>query len=70
MISKETLMSMTFQLNRKQPSYLIAMSTLKNRFTPQHNELEFLRAKFVELQSEMKERDKEIVFAQRRMTAI
>ncbi|AQK68540.1 hypothetical protein ZEAMMB73_Zm00001d015272 [Zea mays] len=59
-----------FSVEQKATELFDVMSTLKNRFTSQHNELESLRAKFVELQSEMEERDKEIIFAQRNMSLL
>lgn len=59
-----------FSVEQKATELFDVMSTLQNRFTSQHNELESLRAKFVELQSEMKERDEEIVSARRNMSLL
>ena len=59
-----------FSVEQKATELFDVMSNLQNRLTSQHNELESLRAKFVELQSEMKERDEEIVSARRNMSLL
>ncbi|CAL5024033.1 unnamed protein product [Urochloa decumbens] len=59
-----------FSVEQKATELFNVMSNLQNRLTSQHNELESLRAKFVELQSEMKERDEEIVSARRNMSLL
>jgi chromosome segregation ATPase len=59
-----------FSVEQKATELFDVMSNLQNRLTSQHNELESLRAKFVELQSEMKERDEEIASERRNMSLL
>ncbi|XP_039788199.1 golgin subfamily A member 4-like isoform X2 [Panicum virgatum] len=59
-----------FSVEQKATELLDVMSNLQSRLTSQHNELESLRAKVVELQSELKERDEEIVSARRNMSLL
>lgn len=59
-----------FSVEQKATELFDVMSNLQNRFTSQHNELESLREKIVELQSEMKEKEEQIVFAHRSMSLL
>ncbi|WVZ77910.1 hypothetical protein U9M48_025707 [Paspalum notatum var. saurae] len=59
-----------FSVEQKATELFDVMSNMQNRLTSQHNELESLREKNVKLQSEMKERDEEIVSARRNMSLL
>ncbi|XP_062224074.1 COP1-interactive protein 1 isoform X2 [Phragmites australis] len=59
-----------FSVEQKATELFDVMSNLQNRFTSQHNELESLREKLVELQSEMKEKDDEIVSMRTNMSLL
>ncbi|KAK8461720.1 hypothetical protein SEVIR_1G087300v4 [Setaria viridis] len=59
-----------FSVEQKATELFDVMSNLQNRLTSQQNELESLRAKFVELQLEMKGRDEEIVSERRNMSLL
>ncbi|KAL6629826.1 hypothetical protein ACP70R_029591 [Stipagrostis hirtigluma subsp. patula] len=59
-----------FSVEQKATELFDVMSNLQNRFTSQNNQLESLREKFVELQTEMKEKDEEIVSMRRNMSLL
>ncbi|KAL6888663.1 hypothetical protein ACP4OV_009689 [Aristida adscensionis] len=59
-----------FSVEQKATELFDVMSNLQNRVTSQSHELESLREQFVELQSEMKEKDEEIVSMRRNMNLL
>ncbi|TVU19216.1 hypothetical protein EJB05_35354, partial [Eragrostis curvula] len=59
-----------FSVEQKATELFDVMSNLQNKFTSQHNVVETLREKLSGLQSEMKEKDKEIISMQRNMSLL
>ncbi|KAL6600419.1 hypothetical protein ACP70R_045219 [Stipagrostis hirtigluma subsp. patula] len=67
---KRSMDEHAFLVEQKATELFDVMSNLQNRFSSQTNELQSLREKFVELQSEMKEKDDEIVSMRRNMSLL
>ncbi|KAF0925146.1 hypothetical protein E2562_015420 [Oryza meyeriana var. granulata] len=59
-----------FSVDQKAAELFDVMSNLQNNFTSQNNELESLRENIVELQSEIKQRDEEILSMRRNMSLL
>uniref|UniRef100_A0A0E0JVI3 Uncharacterized protein n=1 Tax=Oryza punctata TaxID=4537 RepID=A0A0E0JVI3_ORYPU len=59
-----------FSVDQKAADLFNVMSNLQNKFTYQNNELESLRENIVELQSEIKQRDEEILSMRRNLSLL
>uniref|UniRef100_A0A0E0G173 Uncharacterized protein n=1 Tax=Oryza nivara TaxID=4536 RepID=A0A0E0G173_ORYNI len=59
-----------FSVDRKAADLFNVMSNLQNKFTSQNTELESLRENIIELQSEIKQRDEEILSMRRNLSLL